>query len=392
MATASASSLPSSIHAQCLDAYNTPYVYRSIPLPSMETPHDVLIKVDAASYCHTDAVAAAGKMGPGIPESFPLIGCHEYAGTVAALPAGYSGELKIGDRVGVPSRAFHPCTKCFECSSGPSAKDPHADDPGYSVYCPHSSNNGLVRPGGFQEYSIVDDRQVAPIPDDMAATDAAVLMCAGITIYGALKRCNLQPGQRVGIMGCGGGLGHLGLQFASAMGLRVVGIDAQDKPLQLAKETAANIKDKGLPKGCSIPEIIDARAASADEVAKRLGRDDGLVERGEMGLDAVIILPDSQAAFTYGIGLLRNHGLCVLVSFPEKPFEVSAQDIVFRDIRLIGSLTGSNRLLREAVAFATKHNVRAHIRSFPLSKLNDLVEEYHKGVGGKLVIDMTLKD
>lgn len=109
-----------------------------------------------------------------------------------------------------------------------------------------------------------------------------------------------------------------------------------------------------------------------------------------MGLDAVIILPESQAAFNYGIALLRNHGKCVVVSFPEKDLQISARDIVFRDISIVGSLVGSNKLLRDMLRFAAEHGVKASTKTFPLSRLNDLVDEYHKGGGGKLVIDMAL--
>lgn len=225
---------------------------------------------------------------------------------------------------------------------------------------------------------MVDARQVAPLPDAMQAVDAAPLMCAGVTIFAALKRCQLSPGQRVGIVGCGGGLGHLGLQFAEAMGLRSTGIDAADQPLQLARSlnTKAN--------------IIDARSQDPDEAVQQMGREDGKTERGAMGLDAVIILPESQAGLDYGIKLLRNHGVCVVVSFPEQGFHVSARDLVFRDISIVGSLLGGNATLRETLAFAAKHGVKAVSKTYPLARLNDLVDEYHKEAGGKLVIDMTL--
>ena len=373
--------LPATMKAQFLDAFNAPYSYRDTPLPTISSPNDILIKVDAASYCHTDAVLAAGKMPPN-PPSFPHIGCHEFAGTIVALPPGPHPptSLRVGDRVGVPGRSFRPCTECFECAAGPTPEDPDADPPGYSVYCPRSINNGLSGPGGFREYAVVDARQVAPIPDGMSAVDTAVLMCAGLTIYAALKRCALKPGQRVGIMGCGGGLGHLGLQFATAMGLKVVGVDNADGPLELARETTGDAR------------IVDARREDAHTVVKDLGKEDGKRDRGDMGLDAVIILPESQAAFTYGIKLLRNHGKCVVVSFPDKDIQVSARDIVFRDISIVGSLVGSNKLLREMLRFASEHAVKASVRTFPLRRLNDLVDEYHKGGGGKLVIDMSLPD
>ncbi|KAI0097314.1 alcohol dehydrogenase-like protein [Nemania sp. FL0031] len=379
MATTSPTSLPKSMKAQFLEAFNTPYVLRSVPLPTLSSSHDILIKVDAASYCHTDFVLAAGQMPPH-PSSFPHVGCHEFAGTIVALPDGCSPAFKIGDRVGVPGRSFRPCGSCFECAAGPTPDDPGADPPGYSVYCAKSLNNGISRPGGFSEYAVVDDRQIALIPESLSAVDTSVLMCAGITIYNALKKCALQPGQRVGIIGCGGGLGHLGLQFAIKMGLKVLGVDNADAPLQLARSLQTGAR------------IVDARVEDADDVAIELGKEDGKLDKGDMGLDSVIILPESQNAFDYGFDLLKNHGKCVLVSFPEKGFHVSSWDIVFRQISLVGSLVGSNKTLKEMLQFAAEHKVKAVVRTFPLSKLNDLVAEYHKGEGGKLVVDMALPD
>jgi propanol-preferring alcohol dehydrogenase len=372
--------------AQFLDAYNTPYALRSVPLPTLDSssPHDILIKVDAASYCHTDAVLAAGQLPP-FPPCFPHIGCHEFAGTVVSLPPGSESKLEPGDRVGVPGRSFHPCGTCFECRAGATNHaDADADPPGYSVYCPHAGNLGISAPGGFAEYAVVDDRQVAPLPEGMGAVDAAVLMCAGVTVYAALKRCRLEPGQRVGLLGCGGGLGHLGLQFALAMGLRVLGADNADGPLRLAREVVEGRQVQAEAR------IVDARTEDASEVVAALGQQDGKQERGEMGLDAVIILPESQKAFDYGMALLKTHGRCVVVSFPEDGFHVSARDLVFRDISVVGSLVSSNKTLREMLRFAAEHGVRARIRTFPLSELNDLVAQYHKGDGGKLVVDMTL--
>lgn len=378
MATISQPDLPKSMRAQFLDAFNTPYALRSVPLPTINSPHDILIKVDAASYCHTDAVLAAGQMQPN-PPSLPHIGCHEFAGTIVALPNSPS-PFSIGDRVGVPGRSYRPCGTCFECATEPTPDDPDSDPAGYSVYCATALNNGISRPGGFSEYAIVDSRQLSSIPDSLSAVDTAVLMCAGVTIYGALKRCAVKPGQRVGIIGCGGGLGHLGLQFATKMGLKVLGVDNADAPLKLARDLATSAK------------IVDARVKGAHEVVVELGAEDGKKDREDMGLDAVIILPESQRAFDYGVALLRNHSRCVVVSFPERGFHISARDVVFRDISIVGSLVGSNKMSREVLQFAAEHGVRAVLKTFPLSRLNDLVAEYHKGEGGKLVIDMALPD
>lgn len=393
----SPASLPSHMKAQLLTEYNKPYSLQSVPLPVLDSPHDLLIRVEAASYCHTDAVLAAGQMRPH-PPRFPHIACHEFAGVVVALPptpTPTSHGHGIGDRVAVPGRAFHPCGECFECASGgggPSspiaaAADPDADPPGYSVRCARGAGNcGISAPGGFAEYAVVDGRQVAAVPRGVVggSVAAAPLMCAGVTVVGALKRTGVGRGGRVGIVGCGGGLGHLGLQFAVAMGMRVVGVDAADGPLVLARTVAGKLGD-GV-------KIVDARAVEARAVREEVGAEDGKVDGGDMGLDAVIILPESQDALDYGVALLRDHGRCVVVSFPEKGFHISARDLVFRDISIVGSLVGSNRTLKETLQLAAEHKVEASIKTFPLSRLNELVAEYHKGEGGKLVVDMSLPD
>ncbi|KAF2264966.1 alcohol dehydrogenase-like protein, partial [Lojkania enalia] len=372
-----ASNLPKTMRGQFLQAYKKPYNLLTVPLPRPAAPNDILIKVDAASYCHTDFVLAQGQM-PGFPKSFPHAGSHEFAGTIVShseSPSSQASAFRPGEKVGVPGRAFHPCETCFECQG---SKDPVSrDEKGYSAYCSYAENNGISRDGGFAEYAVVDARQLAPMPASLSAVETAPLMCAGITIYAALKRCELEPSDRVGIMGCGGGLGHLGLQYAVKMGYKVLGVDAAEGPLKLANDLKTGAR------------IVDARAEKAADIVQQLGAEDGKSDVLEMGLDAVIILPESQQAFDYGMQLLKNHGKCVVVSFPEKGFHISARDVVFRDISIIGSLVGSNRILREMLNFSAEHNIRAITRSFPLSKLNVLVEEYHKGGGGKLVIDMS---
>lgn len=323
----------------------------------------------------------------GLPKKFPHIGSHEFAGTVLShseSPSEEAKALRLGQRVGVPGRAFHSCGKCFECKHDRSKDLIAEDDGGYSVHCVNAENNGLSRHGGFAEYAVIDARQVAPIPDLLTAVETAPLMCAGVTIYAALKRCRLEPGARVGILGAGGGLGHLGLQYGVHMGYKVLGVEAADIPFAVAKDVAQRLDPQ--------PYVVDARTEDASAVVQYFGTEDGKMHLGEMGLDAVIILPESQAAFDYGMALLKTHGLCVVVSFPENGFHISAQDVVFRDIKIIGSLVGSNKVLREMLEFSAEHNIRAISKAYPLRKLNELVEEYHKGGGGKLVVDMSLQE
>ncbi|KAJ5805235.1 GroES-like protein [Penicillium riverlandense] len=378
--------LPPTMKAQVLKAYNEPYVFTDVPLPKITSPYDLLIKVEAASYCHTDTVCATGGFDghANAPTQWPHIGCHEFAGTVADIHKPLAGSdssvatFQIGTRVGVPGRAFHPCGRCYECQRETPNHGQPSDRKGYSVYCPKARNLGLSVPGGFAQYAVVDARQVAPLPAGMSAVDAAPLMCAGLTIYAALKNCQLRQGDRVAILGCGGGLGHLGIQFAEKMGLKVVGVDTSVPAVALSQRLATDSL------------IVNATKTAADEVLQMIGNEDGIAEQGRLGVDATVILPESQAAFDYGIRLLKNWGTCVVVSFPTSGFTFSTQDIVFRHISIIGSLVGSNALLREMLAFANEHGVKCVSQSFALPRLNDLVARHHEGVEGKLIIDFSL--
>ncbi|KAK4940374.1 hypothetical protein LTR10_019480 [Elasticomyces elasticus] len=373
MAHTSHYDLPRSMKAHVLEKFNTPYVLREVALPSIEDQHDMLIRVDAASYCHTDAVLASGQLGP--ESMLPHVGCHEFAGTVVALGSDVVS-YQVGDRVAVPGRGYHVCGKCMECLN-PSGLD--ADEPGFSVYCPYVERGlgvGAGRHGGFREYALVDSRQVAGIPEGMTAVEVAPLMCAGLTVYSALRKCELKPGQRVGIMGCGGGLGHLGVQFAVKMGLIVTGVDVAPGALELAREVGTGMGAR----------IVDARSEKAGDVRRRMGEEDGRGHLAEMGVDAVLILPESQMAFDYGVGLVRNGGIVVVVSFPSDGFHVAASDLVFRRIRVVGSLIGSNKAMRDMFEFCER------VRTYPFEKLNELVEDYHKGVAGKLVLDMGMEE
>jgi D-arabinose 1-dehydrogenase-like Zn-dependent alcohol dehydrogenase len=142
-------------------------------------------------------------------------------------------------------------------------------------------------------------------------------MCAGATIYSSIKRCNLSPGDWLVISGCGGGLGHLGIQFAKALGYHVVGVDTRPAALKLAESLGA----------CDL--LVDASKSDAKEVVRGI--------RGGRGAHAAVILPEVQVAFDFAVGLLGLHGTMCVVSFPNEGFRFSCSDVVFRDIKIIGT-------------------------------------------------------
>lgn len=204
------------MRAQVLEAFNQRYQLRERPRPGPPSGQDLLIRVFAASYCHTDAVLAAGHRSPYLPR----VGSHEFAGEIVEMGPDVdpSYGLDIGTRVGIAARAYKPCGSCFECRN--SAPDP----PQYSVHCSKSDAIDLDVDGGFQDYCIVDSRQAVPLPPSMSPVEAAPLMCAGLTIWNALFRSGVNlwqdggKGKTIGILGAGGGLGHLGVQPAASLG------------------------------------------------------------------------------------------------------------------------------------------------------------------------------
>ncbi|KAL2699823.1 hypothetical protein AAEP93_009798 [Penicillium crustosum] len=369
------------MRAQVLEEFNTPYRLKSVPEPPEPEGQDLLINVEAASYCHTDAVFASGAMW----QDLPRIGSHEFAGVIVSMGPDVSPDLglKIGTNVGVPGRAFHPCGSCYQCTNN------HGDPHQYGVYCTKAGNLGLSRDGGFQDFCIVDSRQVAPIPPSMTAVDTAPLMCAGLTIWNALEQGNVKlekgggDGMTVAISGAGGGLGHLGVQFAAKLGCKVVAIDASDAALALVRRVVEELGSLG----CLVT-IVDARIQPAEDVRWAVcGKPEPSLE-GEKGVDAVLILPEAQQAFDYGMKLLKDHGTCVTVSFPKDGFRIQPRDLVFRYVKMVGVLVGRNRQLRDMLNFAAQEGVRAISKTYSLEELNRLVDDYNGGASGKLVVDM----
>jgi len=369
------------MRAQVLEAFNKPYVLKDIPKPDVPEGKDILVQVEAASYCHTDAVFASGSMW----KDLPRVGSHEFAGKIVGIGPAVDSSLglKIDMRVGVPGRAYQPCGSCFEC------KHNDGDPDGYGVWCTKAGNFGLSKNGGFEEYALADSRQVALIPDGLTSLETAPLMCAGVTIWNALEAGGINTSGddnrelTVAIIGAGGGLGHLGVQFAAKLGCKVIAVDASEEALTLLKEVVDGLGDKG-----SQVTVVDVHTERAEDVRVAVcGLPEASLE-GEKGANAAIILPDSQQALEFGMKLLRNHSTCVAVSFPIDGFRIQPRDLVFRHINIVGVLVGRNRQLRAMLQFAASQNVRAKIVTYSLEQLNQLVEDYHHGASGKLVVDM----
>ncbi|KAK9899837.1 alcohol dehydrogenase [Cystobasidium minutum MCA 4210] len=341
------------------------YEIQDIPVPKPKG-YEVLIKIGAAGFCHTDAMVYDGQF-ESMGSKCPITGSHEPAGTIVAMgpDAEKLGKQKVGDRIGAENM-MGPCGKCPDCTVH---KDP--------TYCPNLEGMaGITKDGGFAEYCLLDARTAAKLPDEMSFEQAAPLMCAGVTIYSAIKKaeaCGLKEGGTIGFSGLGA-LGHLGVQFAICMGYKVVGIDARPEPIDLAKSLKYP------------PDLVlDATKIKAEDALPKVKELDPT--KPFEGLDAVILLADPQSSFDYAVALTARHGLVVLVSQPEKGINLQFFDVIFRDIRLVGSLLGKQQYLQETVDLCAKHGIESHIAAYKLDDINKMVKDNHSDKKkGKTVI------
>ena len=260
--------------------FNKPYKTHIVPTPRSLRPYDLLLKVAVASYCHTDGMVQAGIMGT----KLPCIPSHEGAGTVVAVGSEIL-DFKAGDRVmaGLPRNRCGHCPNCL----GPEE---------YRQYCSRIDGYcGVTLDGAFAEYMVVDGRESCLLPENVSFETAAPLACAGCTIFRAVLQTQLNAGETVGLVGAGGGLGHLGVQFAKAMGLVVVGIDARNEGLELAKQNGADV-------------VVDARVGK-EKVVEEVQR----VTNGH-GVDSSITISDADGAAALACAITKMHGSMIQVA------------------------------------------------------------------------------
>ncbi len=319
-----------------------------VPTPG---PGQILVKTEACGVCHTDLHAASGDWP--LKPSLPFTPGHEGIGIVTVLGAGVTA-VKVGDRVGVPW-LYSACGHCEFCLA---AQEP---------VCAEAQFGGYTRNGGFAEYILADPNYVAHIPAGLSAVNAAPLICAGITSYKGIKETQAKPGQWVVISGIGG-LGHLGVQYAKAMGLHVCAVDIDDAKLAHATRLGADV-------------VVNAMRG--DPVAAVIGATSG-------GAHGVLITAPSLPAFKQGVGMTRKHGTCVLVGIPPGEFPTPLFDVVANCITIRGSFVGTRGDMAEALAFAADGKVKADIELQPLSGINQVFQRLGKGeVPSRVVLDFS---
>ena len=336
------------MQAARVEKFGQALVLRELDVPA-PGPGQILVKTEACGVCHTDLHAANGDW-PAKP-TLPFTPGHEGIGRVVALGAGVSA-VKEGDRVGVPW-LYSACGHCEYCLQA------------WETVCASAQYGGYTRDGGFAEYIVADPNYVAHIPAGLAPAAAAPLICAGITSYKGIKETKARPGQWVVVSGIGG-LGHLAVQYARAMGLHVCAVDIDDAKLAHATKLGA-------------AAVVNAK--HADAVAAVIKATDG-------GAHGVLITAPSLPAFKQGVAMTRKVGTCVLVGIPPGEFPTPLFDVVANCITIRGSFVGTRADMTEALAFAADGKVKADIELQPLAAINTVFERLaHGEVPSRVVLD-----
>ena len=340
--------MSSKMQAAVVVAFGQPLEVQEWDTPS-PAAGQILVKTEACGVCHTDLHAARGDWP--VKPAPPFIPGHEGIGLVAAVGRGVTN-VKEGDRVGVPW-LYSACGHCEHCLSA------------WETVCGEAQFGGYTKNGGFADYILADPNYVARIPAGLSAIDAAPIICAGVTTYKGIKEAATKPGDWIAISGVGG-LGHLAIQYAKAMGLHVCAVDIDDGKLAHAKIMGADA-------------LVNAKTGDAAAEVKKLTGG---------GAHAVLITAPSLEAFKQGVGMTRKRGTCVLTGLPPGEFPFPLFDVVLNCITVRGSLVGTRQDMAEALAFAAEGKVKADIELQPLSAINNVLDRLTRGdVAARVVLD-----
>ncbi|KAI0099627.1 dehydrogenase-like protein [Nemania sp. FL0031] len=328
-------------------------IYKKIPV-AKPGPDEVLINIKYSGVCHTDLHAVKGDWP--LATKLPLVGGHEGAGIVVAR-----GELvhdvQIGDYAGI-KWLNGSCLSCSFCRT--------ADEP----LCPEPQLSGYTVDGSFQQYAIAKAAHVARIPKECDLESIAPILCAGLTVYKGLKESGARPGEFVAIVGAGGGLGSMAIQYARAMGLHPIAIDGGAEKGDMCKQLGATAYvDFTTTKNL----VGDVKAATPDG----------------FGPHAVLLLAVSEKPFQQASEYVRPRGTIVCVGLPANAFlKASVFDTVTRMITIKGSYVGNRQDTAEAIEFFRRGLIKAPYKVVGLSELQNVFNLMEEGkIAGRYVVD-----
>jgi alcohol dehydrogenase len=319
-------------------------VKREVPQPG---PGHVRVAVDACGICHSDAAFVNAAL-PGV--RFPLVPGHEIAGRVEELGEGTQSGWQVGDRVAV-GWSGGSCGHCTPCRQGD------------FIVCANLKVPGWAYDGGYAEAMIAPADALARIPDGLAAADAAPMACAGVTTYNGLRRSSARPGDLVAVLGIGG-LGHLGVKYAAAMGFETVAIARGAGKADFARQLGAH-------------HYIDSTADTA--VA------DALQSLG--GAKVVLATAANADAITATVDGLSHRGELVVVGVDPKPLGISPNQLLMSGKIVRGHPSGSAQDVQDTMAFSALHGIRPMIEIMPLDQA---AEAYQKMISGAARFRMVL--
>ena len=335
------------MRAAVVTEFGQPLQVEELDLP---TPGigEAVVKLETSGVCHTDLHAAHGDW-PVKPQP-PFVPGHEGYGTVVALGDGVE-DLKVGDKVG-NAWLWSACGTCEYCRTG------------WETLCESQQNGGYSVNGSFGSYMLVKAAYAARIPDGADPLEVAPILCAGVTVYKGLKVTDTRPGQWVAISGIGG-LGHIAVQYARAMGLRVVAVDIDDSKLALATRLGAEV-------------AVNAR--TSDVVAE--------VQKTTGGVHGVLVTAVHPQAFGQAIGLARRGGTIVFNGLPPGDFPAPIFDIVLKGLTIRGSIVGTRQDMAEALDFYARGLIHPTVESASLTDINEVFGRMERGqIDGRVVID-----
>ncbi|HNS50568.1 MAG TPA: NAD(P)-dependent alcohol dehydrogenase [Anaerolineae bacterium] len=306
-----------------------PLTYAPPPLGE----HDVRVSVTHCGLCFTDIAAIDDYYGI---TSYPLVPGHEIVGTVSAVGTNAPG-VKLGDRVGIGWQG-RSCMKCEWCLRGEEqlCRDIVSD----ATWVPY---------GGFSTSVVADSRFVYPLPGGMASKVASVLLCAGVTVYSPLRKYAVQPGLKIGIVGVGG-LGHLAIQFAHALGYEVTAISSSPAKREEALALGAD-------------HFVD----SADRAGLR---------KLEYGFDLLLCTAHGEMRWEPLLEILKKRGTLVLAGFPR--VDLNPTDLVAHELSIAGSFLGNRATMRGMLSFAEAHGIAPRIELMPMSRVNEAIDRVKK--------------
>ena len=332
--------------AAVVRTFGTDLTVDDVPVPT-PGPGQALVRLITSGVCHTDLHAAEGDWP--VKPNPPFIPGHEGVGEVVALGDGVTN-LRVGQLVG-NAWLFRACGDCQYCNTG------------WETLCENQQNAGYSVDGSFGEYMLVDATFAAIIPDGADPVEVAPVLCAGVTVYKGLKMTEAKPGQWVVISGIGG-LGHIAVQYAKAMGLRVAAVDVADDKLALAQKHGAEL-------------VVNAR--DEDPAA--------VVQRETGGAHGVLVTAVHPSAFGQAIHMSRRGGTIVFLGLPPGDFPASIFEIVLKGLTVRGSIVGTRQDLAEALEFYGRGQIHPTVATRELGEINAVFDEMRHGrINGRVVI------